>query len=165
MNVGQFDKGAREASRKVVKEATEAIRAVALESYKQIQQETKGGNGGSPVASGRLAASTRLEINAIDQSYMGRDPDYRYPTPDEHGYNAANLPPRTIANRAISGVAAKLRRFKLGDTIYISNSVPYIRRIEIGGHSWQTPDGVFEVTMRKIIAQFRNIRVRILRSA
>lgn len=162
MNVSQFDRGAREASRRVVQEATEAIRAVAIDAYTEIQKETDGRTG-SPVASGRLAASTRLSLNGIDSSIEPEDRGYEYPPAREHRYSKANLPPRTIRNRAVASVSAKLRTFKLGDTIFISNSVPYIRRIEIGGHSWQTPGGVFEVTMRAVVQRFRNIRLKVSR--
>ena len=164
MNLNDFDKQARRAEQKVVLQAKEAITAVALDAYHSLQAPAGGGQaGGSPVASGRLAGSTRLELNKIDSSYEPEDPNYDYPSAEVHKYSQANLPVRTIANRPISRIAAKLRTFKLGDTIYISNSVPYIRRVEIWRHSWQTPDGIFEVTIRAVVARFRNIKLRITR--
>lgn len=157
--VGNFDRQAREASRQVIAEATETIRAAALELYSELTTARRdaGGAFGSPVASGRYVASTRLGINQIDSSVEPRDPNYRYPP----GRGPRALPPRTIRNRAISSVAARLRTFKLGDTIYVSNSLPYSRRIEIGGHSWQTPDGVFGPTVRNVQRKFANVRVRV----
>lgn len=158
MNLGNFDRQARAESLRVVAEGTEAIRSFALEMYSEVQRDVDDG-GGSPVASGRLAASTRLEINAIDSSVEPEDPSYVYPP----GKGPRPLPPRTIRNRAISRVAAKLRTFRLGDTIYVSNSVPYIRKIEVGGHSWQTPDGIYEQTVRRLVRRFRNATVRVFR--
>lgn len=158
MDLGNFDRQARSESQKVVAEATETIRSAALATYSALQAHAlQTGGGGSPVASGRTAASLRLDINKIDYSAEPADPNYHYPA----GKGPRPLPPRTIRNRAISRVSAKLRTFKLGDTIYISNSVPYIRRIEIGGHSWQTPDGVFGPTVRLVMARFRNVRIRV----
>lgn len=146
MNPDNFDRQARLEAQRVVHEAEEAIRSFALMAYSDLQAPAleNGGSFGSPIASGRLAASMRVGLNAIDHSIEPADPNYEY-----HG-------PRTIRNRAISRVAALLRRFRIGDTIYISNSVPYIRRIEIGRHSWQTPEGVFEPTFRRLLARFRH---------
>lgn len=154
MSLSQFDRDARRAQETVVKRATETIRAVAIDAYQTIQAEADG-RSGAPVASGRLTASTRLELNEIDRSVEPPDPDYKYPK----GSGPRDLPPRTIRNRPVAAIVAKLRKFKLGDRIFISNSVPYIRKIETGRHSWQTPDGVFEVSIRAVAARFRNLRV------
>jgi hypothetical protein len=162
MNLSQFDRQAREAARRVVAEGTEAIRSMALQLYSDLQTEAKtqgGGRFGSPVASGRLAGSMRMGINAVDYSAEPADPDYKYPA----GRGARQLPPRTIRNQPIARIAARLRVFRLGDRIYISNSVPYIRRIEIGRHSWQTPDGVFDPTVRDFLRRFRNPLLRVRR--
>jgi hypothetical protein len=90
----------------------------------------------------------RLSVNGIDVTTAAPDPDYSYDT---------SLPPRTIRNQPISRVAAALRNFKLGDTIYISNSVPYAHRIEHDGWSWQAPDGVFRSSVSHTL---RTTRVR-----
>lgn len=159
-NSQNFDRQARDAARKVVAEAEEAIRSIALELFSDLRTDAKTVAGyGAPVASGRLAASMRLEINAVDRSREAADSNYRYPS----GNGPRDLPPRTIPNPPISRTAAKLRRFRIGDTIYVSNTVPYIRRIERGRHSWQTPDGVFGPTVRNIQRKFRNIRLRVRR--
>ena len=149
MNPAQFDRQARIEAQRVVHEAEETIRSFALEAYSDLQSPAleNGGGYGAPVASGRLASSMRLGLNAIDHTTAAADPAYEYGRPP---------PPRTIRNQPISRVAALLRRFRIGDTIYLSNSVPYIRRIEVGRHSWQTPEGVFEPTFRRLIARFRN---------
>lgn len=159
-NLGNFDRAARAAQRVVVAEAEEAIRSVALEAYSALQVDVKqAGATGSPVASGRYASSIRLAVNQIDTSAAPADKSYRYPS----GKGARALPPRTINNSPIRGVSAALRTFKLGDTIFISNSVPYVRRIEVGKHSWQAPDGVFERTFRVIVARFSRLNLRVRR--
>lgn len=152
----QIDK----AHKRVVAEATEVIRAVAIDAYSELQKPSDE-KGGSPIASGQYAASMRLSLNYIDRSFAPADPAYDYPPPSVHKYDRANLPGRSIRNRPISGVSAKLRNFRLGDTIFISNSAPHAREIEVGGKSWQTPDGVFEYTMRLVIARFSNLNLRI----
>lgn len=155
-NLGNFNKGTRDAERQLVLRATETIRAVSLDAFNSLRAHalTEGGGTGSPVASGRLAASMRLEINGIDTSVAPADPNYRYERPSPWTR-------RSIRNPAVSRIVAKLRTLKLGDKVFISNSVPYIRKIEIGSHSWQTPQGVFVPTMRRVVARFRNVRVTV----
>lgn len=148
-----FERDMRREQVRVVTEATEAIRSVALALYSDLQVDAKTVAGyGSPVASGRYASSIRVGINRIDPTTAPRDPSYKYQRP---------LRPRTIRNQPVSRIAALLRTWRLGDTIYISNSVPYARRIELGRHSWQTPDGVFGPTVRRILTKFRNARITV----
>lgn len=164
-NLGNFNRDIRRDEQRIIAEATEAIRSVGQEAYSSLVEAAhESGDGGSPVASGRYAASMRLELNKLDTSVAPRDPSYRYPSPDVHKYNVANLPARTRRNVPASRIAAKLRTFKLGDTIFISNSVPYSVAVEDRGHSWQTPDGVFERTFRALNKRFKNIRLRVGRA-
>jgi hypothetical protein len=158
MNLSQFDRQAQAEARRVVAQGTEAIRSAALQLYSDLSTDSRtvGGGYGSPVASGRLAGSMRLSVGSIDNTTAPADPDYRYPP----GSGPRELPPRTVRNVPISRVAAALRGFQLGQTIFLSNSVPYIRKIEIGGHSWQTPEGVFEPTVRRWLRMFRHPLVR-----
>lgn len=151
LDVGNFDKQARTAERKVASAGAETIRSVARKLLSEFRRDVKTSGTGSPIASGRYVASFRLGINGIDTSSAPADPTYVY--------DRDNLAPRTIRNDAISSVAAKLRTFKLGDDIFISNSVPYVRRIEVGKHSWQAPDGVFRPTVAKVMVQFKNVSV------
>lgn len=155
----EFERQARREQAQIVAEAVEAHRAVSLTLYKALigRAWDNGGQWGSPVASGRYVASMRVSLNALDTSTAPADPSYRYPSREQHGGNADALPKRTVRNPPISAVAATLRGFRLGDTIYVSNAVPYVRRIEIAGHSWQAPGGVFEPTTAKIVVQFRDL--------
>jgi len=165
MNTDNFDKQARAAERKVVLQATEAIRAMALELAADLVERAadRSEPGGSPVASGRYAASMRVSLDTIDSSTAPEDKNYRYPPASVHNHNPNNLPGRTRANVPISRVSALLRTFKLGQTIWFSNSVPYSRRIENARHSWQTPQGVFERTVRHVAGRFREIKIRVFR--
>lgn len=153
-NAANFEKEMRAEQRRVVAQAAEAVRSIAQLLYSELAQDqlSVGGAWGSPVASGRFAGSMRIGIGHVDTSTAPADPNYRYP----HGARSrAQIPPRTIRNQTAQSVAAKLRGWKLGQEINISNSVPYVRRIEIGGHSWQTPDGVFGVTVAHVLSQIR----------
>lgn len=158
-----FNKAMADAGLRVITEAQESIRSMAQEFYADVVERSadRSEPGGSPVASGRFAASWRVGLNSLDTSVAAKDPNYRYPSPDVHKYNPNNLPTRTRRNVAASAIAAKLRTFKLGDTIYISNALPYARRIEAAAWSWQTPQGVLEVTARQIVRKFRYARLRV----
>ncbi len=163
-NASNFEKDMRAEQRRVILQATEAIRSLAQLAFAEFSQDqlAVGGAWGSPVASGRFAGSMRLSVGSVDTSYAPADPTYKYP----RGARArSQLPPRTIRNQTAQIVAAKLRGWRLGQTIFISNSVPYVRRIEIGGHSWQTPDGVFGVTTAHVLHRvgpaLRNIGVSV----
>lgn len=151
-NLSQFTSEIRSEQKRLIANATEAIRSMALSLYTNLQMPAleAGGGYGSPVASGRYASSMRLSINQIDATYAPADRNYKYPP----GHGPRPLPKRTIANAPVSSVSARLRTFRLGDTIYVSNSVPYVRRIEIGSHSWQTPGGVFTPTTEIFFRQF-----------
>ncbi len=50
--------------------------------------------------------------------------------------------------------AAAINQAKLGDTIYLNNTVPYIRRLEYG-HSTQAPEGMVRVTLSEIETFYR----------
>ena len=165
MNPKNFDRQARKAELRVVAEAKGAITAIADELAAELVDRAwdRSEPGGSPVASGRYAGSMRVSLNSIDRSTEPEDGAYVYPSPDVHKYNADNLPPRTIRNVARSRISVLWRQFKLGDTIWFSNSVPYARKIESNGHSWQTREGVFVVTVRTVAAKFEGIKLRGLR--
>jgi hypothetical protein len=155
-SLDMFSGQLKQQEQQLVANAGESVRALAIQAYHDLQAEAKATGTGSPVASGRLASSMRLSIGRIDSGTAAADPNYKYPP----GKGRRPLPARTIANGPISSVSLALRAFRLGQIIYITNSVPYIRRIEVGGHSWQTPGGVFGPTMRKVMTQFRNLNLR-----
>lgn len=157
MSAANFDAGTRRIHAEVVAESTEAIRAAALDFYYELQRDAKISGTGSPIASGRYVASMRVSVNHIDHSSEPADPKYKYPP----GRGPRPLPARTIANRPISRVSAGLRTFRLGDTIYVTNSVPYVRRIERSRHSWQAPDGVFGPVARLVWRRFANLALRV----
>lgn len=59
----------------------------------------------------------------------------------------------TIRDGLLKGYA-KMDRFKLGQTIYFTNALPYIISLEFG-HSDQAPNGMVRVTFQELINYFK----------
>jgi hypothetical protein len=99
----------------------------------------------------------RIGLNAPNVSVAPIDRGYVYPRPSVHKYSVHNLPAPTIRSTPSSVVTAWLRPFRLGQTIYISNSTSYAITIEDGRRgkngSWQKPRGVFLTTLDKLFRQ------------
>ncbi len=153
-----FDRDSKAAGERVVAYGLELVRAVVLDLYSELTKPVLESDAGSPVASGRYAASIRVAINEIDSSVAPLpNPRYRYPA----GRGPRALPPRVVRNQPVARVAARLRTVRLGDKVFVSNSLPYARVIELNGHSWQAPGGAFTPTVRKVMTRFRNVNVRV----
>jgi hypothetical protein len=58
-----------------------------------------------------------------------------------------NQPPDAGGTGAYERGLAKMQQFTKGDTIYITNSLPYANRIEYEGWSSQAPSGVVRLTV------------------
>lgn len=111
--------------------ANKVVRGVALQMMNEVDLR-------SPVDEGRFRGNNNLALNRVDSKT-----DY----PDEKSQGGA----------PVSRALARLKDFKMGDTIIISNSLPYARVIEYGeypgdgekttgGYSNQAPAGVYGVT-------------------
>lgn len=83
----------------------------------------------SPVKSGRYKASNRVSINGEDNSFEG--PDYSGGGIRGEGLQTGDSR-SDIINEAV-----------WGDTVVISNNVPYAELIE-SGYSNQAPEGVYQ---------------------
>lgn len=156
INMGQFDKDAKAAAERVVAEAKGVMTGAAQLLMSELTKPALQNGTGSPIASGRYVSSMRMALNEVDTSTEPPAKGYRYPP----GRGPRALPPRAInLTQNPQKAAILLARFKLGDRIIISDSVPYVRKIEVGGHSWQAPGGVFTPTVRAVIARLRNVKV------
>jgi hypothetical protein len=65
--------------------------------------------------------------------------------------------------RAIDGITkgkSKLKRFKLGQTVYFTNALPYIVPLEFG-HSKQAQNGMMRRTFQETINYFRKEKGRV----
>ena len=78
----------------------------------------------SPVDSGRFRKNWNVAINEIN-----------YQTDFE------------VQNIAVQRSVKVVENYRLGDTINITNSLPYAARLEYEGWSKQTPDGTVRVTL------------------
>lgn len=92
----------------------------------------------SPVKTGRFRANWRVGVNRVDLTDSG-------PVPP----GVAQPIPPTIASEQ-----SKLLRAKYGDTVYVTNNVPYAGELNIGT-SPQAPIGIFRVVIPRVQAQLK----------
>ena len=92
----------------------------------------------SPVDTGRFRGSWRVGINATDLSSLG---------PQKRGGNAL---------RASEGEQKKISTAVLGDTVFISNNVPYAKKLEEGS-SRQAPQGILGTTVQELALKLNQI--------
>lgn len=96
----------------------------------------------SPVYTGRYRSSWRIGLDSIDPSTEVELPQSQSKNP----VSAAN---------AIQQAESALKQFKVGQTIYLSNSVPYAEAIELGTVSpLKAPRGVLIVSLEQTIQQY-----------
>ena len=106
------------------------VRKVSLDLMKEVDLR-------SPVDEGRFRGNNNLAVRA---------PDTKTSYPDDKS-----------GAEALGRAQARLAEYKLGDTVYITNSLPYARVIEFGeypgdgpktsnGFSTQSPQGVYGVS-------------------
>lgn len=130
--------------KKIVHKMVEAHRAIAITAFQYITANSQmvGLEYGSPVLTGRYYTSHRISINGINT-------DVSPPNPD-----GADKPYKGIP---LSQAVTELRTLKLGDTVYISNSLDYALSLE-NGYSWKAPEGVYGVAAEAITVKFRNVK-------
>lgn len=99
----------------------------------------------SPVDTGRFRSSNRISINSPDVSVEAdRGPST--------GKGGAPYPGGPELNKA----SQMLQSASFGDTLHITNNLPYARPLE-DGSSQQTnrqPDGIYGATYQELIANF-----------
>lgn len=128
--------------KKVKDDGAKAVKVVTLAAWQHITTnvESTGGLFGSPVLTGRYQASHRISIGSLDKSF---EPEGSYAQVD------------------FKKPLAALRSFRIGEPVFISQSVPYAGAIETGEASKKTPFGVYAVGADLTKAQFRNSGVKI----
>lgn len=117
-----------------------AVRAIGLEVFTRVVMR-------SPVDTGRFRGNWMMEVDAIPTgvTYQG----------GPEGQGAANTAPAT--QHALEQLQ-KLRRYRLGSTVYVSNSLPYAPRLE-EGYSAQAPLGIMRATAEEF-PQIVDVAVR-----
>ncbi len=116
--------------------ASEVQRAVSLQLFGAVMTRM-------PVDTGRLRGNTNVEIGRADGSTSGSRTE----------------------QQALSAGRAKIAGFDPGDVLFITNAMPYMRKIEYGGYgngpktvngySRQSPQGVFRITAEEFAQAVR----------
>lgn len=106
----------------------------------------------SPVDTGRLRNNWNVGISHIDTTSHGAD---------KSGVEAST--------RGL----AELSKFNLGNTVWITNSLPYVYKLEFGlygkgdktvnGFSTQAPHGFIRITHQEITAAFESIAKKVIK--
>lgn len=109
---------------KVEDRLQKAVRLTALQAFRNVVQAT-------PVDTGMAKLSWNIDINVIDVKVAAAP---------------AQAPDASFdgSEKALQAVAS----FKLDDIIYISNNLPYIRRLN-DGHSKQAPSGFIDTEIER----------------
>ena len=154
-NFAQFEKQLTKAyDQKVVNRFVEFHKTVALDALREVGADaTAQGAFGSPIHTGRFRRSHNLTVGS------------------PAGKNAPPLPgaapwPRKVAKpyNAPSLSEARLKldlELKPFGKVFITNSLPYSRRLE-GGYSPKAPNGIYQVTAVRLTAKYRNFAGKIL---
>jgi hypothetical protein len=129
-------------AKKVVGRTTEIYKAVVLELYKRITANSLqvGRAYGSPVLTGRYYASHTIARGRIDTTV-------RDPNPDGAENPYPGLP--------LTNAASALIGFKLGETTYIANSLPYAQILEEGHSRFKAPKGIYGVAAEQVAQKFK----------
>lgn len=137
-----FDAQLARAISKIEKNAESQVANIAttLWGYIAVDSAVTQGQFGSPVLTGRFAASHRAALNGIDSSVAPRNP-------------AGSKRPYRF--QGFSPIARVLSSFKLGDRITITNSLDYAKDLEEGA-SPKAPFGVFGIAVAAVKAKFRS---------
>lgn len=128
---------------KVIGQAVELHKAVALTAFRDISATANAVAGayGSPLWSGRFRASNNIAIGSPDLSILPP-----HPTAKNHPSPVASPYPSNTNSEA----SIMLGGLKPFDKVYISNNLPYARRIEVAGWSAQVPNGVYGVALQRV---------------
>lgn len=118
------------------------VRKLALDAFAGILRR-------SPVDTGRFRSSHRLGINQADLSVS-----------EERSGGVAESSPYP-GGLELSKARSDLARAKFGDTIHITNNLPYAQPLEDGssGQTNKEPGGIYQATFDEISAKLeRTIR-------
>ena len=131
-------KGIKKASEGIETSVDEITRKIALIAYDGITKKT-------PVDTGRARGNWNFSVGNADT------------TVSSEGFGKSTGSHVNSPTPPSSPKAPKIT-LKKGDgleDIYITNNLPYIKRLEDGHHSKQAPKGMVKVTLAEINNQFR----------
>jgi hypothetical protein len=144
--VGSFEDDLRKFEAKTTRKLTQVGRKVALELFRRVIYKT-------PVDTGRARANWQVTIGTPAAGTIEID--------DTNG--GATMSKATAASAG----------FRAGDTIYLTNNLPYIRKLEeggypdgpktVGGFSRQAPAGMVALTVQEFAQVVNQISVEVSR--
>ena len=118
-------------------EAERKTRAVALQVFGAVMEAT-------PVDEGRLRGNWMVSIDTPSNATTDEDEDLRFKQP--------------ITQKEKFKVNNEIEKFRLGDSIHLTNNMPYARRIEYEGQPhWQAPAGMLRVTVAQAKAGLKKL--------
>ena len=131
--MGSFTDDLKRFERKTAGKMDQVGRKVALELFKRIIYKT-------PVDSGRARGNRQVAIGSVPSGTIEID--------DKEG------------GATMSAATAASAGFNAGDTIYLTNNLPYIRRLEEGS-SQQAPAGMVALTVQEFAAIVKQIGIEV----
>jgi hypothetical protein len=147
----QFNVDLNRILKKAGDNASGIARKVALELYSKVVSK-------SPVDSGRLRGNWNVNVNSIDTT--------------EYPIDASSLGSMPSGAGLLRSVSA-LSSFKIGDTIFVTNNMPYVYKLEyglygdgaktVGGYSRQAPQGFVRITYKEVVSDLENISRKVVK--
>lgn len=144
----------RQFEERLVQRFVQKHRAITIDALKDISTDSMrvGFSNGSPVWTGRFKGSNNVSIGAPDTSTLPPHPEtaegLRWPDAPDSPYKSPSLAEASI----------KLTGLKPFEKTYITNALPYARRIE-EGYSPKAPEGVYEVTAERMVAKYAGTKL------
>ncbi len=138
-------------AKKVIPLFLEFHKSIVIKAFQLIIRDSRdvGLKHGSPVWSGRFNASHNVSIGTVDG-------DFSPPNPAAQGVRWPTEPSNVLRAKGLAYVRTVVEKLRPFDIVYISNSVPYARRIEAGGFSMKAPNGVYTVAANTLKAQLKS---------
>ena len=157
----EFERELMRKKEETVQKFVQLHRSIALDAFRMIAADTlqTGFQYGSPIWSGRYRSNHNISVG---------NPDFtiKPPNPETVGPGATRWPdqPETVLNaQPVAQAAVVLNALKPFDVAYITNPLPYARRIETGW-SQLAPEGVYEVTAQAVQAKYQNVTLEGIQS-
>jgi hypothetical protein len=115
------------------------IGELVVDTFNKIKQnvESTGGGFGSPVLTGRYYTSHRISFGTLDTTVSPEAPEGTV-YPELGFFNVDDF----------------VDRFTLGQTVYISNALPYAIDLEEGYSQFKAPQGIYGVSLSSAEAYY-----------
>ena len=146
-SLGAFNAAIDDAVQRVVATVVEVQKRIAIDAYQMLTTSSLdvGLAFGSPVLTGRYRASMRVSVGDVDTSFEP-PPNAAEAKEVRQAVKGAALTHELYALQGPAYASRMLLGLEPFQTVYISDSVPYVRVIEFGGSKLKAPEGVFRVT-------------------